>query len=60
MSGITTATATAPIQFSRTAVVQAGLSGMQQIWLGLGGLVLLLVAVMAAYALLHRRRQVPA
>jgi hypothetical protein len=60
MSGMTLATATASIQFSRTAVVQAGLSDMQRIWLGLGVLALLLVVVMAGYALLHRRRQVPA
>jgi hypothetical protein len=32
---------------------------MQRIWLGLGGLVLVLVVVMAGYALLHRRRQLP-
>jgi hypothetical protein len=57
VSGITTATATAIIQFS---AAQAGLSGMRWIWAGLGGLVLLLVVVMARYALRHRRRQVPA
>jgi hypothetical protein len=60
VSGITTATATTTIQFSRTATVQAGVLNMQRIWLGLGGLVLVLVVVMAGYALLRRRRQLPA
>jgi hypothetical protein len=60
VSGITTATATTTIQFSRTVAAQAGLSDMQRIWLGLGGLVLALVIVMLGYALLRRRRQAPA
>jgi hypothetical protein len=59
MSGMTTATATTTIQFSRTATVQAGVLNTQQIWLGLGGLVLVLIVVMAGYALLRRRRQLP-
>jgi hypothetical protein len=58
VSGITTATATAAIQFSAVKAAQAGLSGTQWIWAGLGGLVLLVV--MAQYALRRRRRQVPA
>jgi hypothetical protein len=60
VSGITVATATTTVQFSRIVAAQAGLSDMQRIWLGLGGLVLVLVIVMLGYALLHRRRQVPA
>jgi hypothetical protein len=60
VSGLTVATATTTIRFSRTVAAQAGLSDMQRIWLGLGGLVLVLVIVMLGYALLHRRRQVPA
>lgn len=58
-SGITTATATAAVQFSAIAAAQASPSGMQWAWATLGGLVLLLAAVMTRYALRHRR-QVPA
>ena len=60
MSGITTARATATIQLSAIKTAQARLSDMQRwTWAGLGTLVLLLV-IMAQYALRHRRRQVPA
>jgi hypothetical protein len=60
MSGITTATATTTIQFSPTVSAQAGLPGMQWVWLGLGSLAILLVIAMVGYSLLHRRRQLPA
>jgi hypothetical protein len=60
VSGITTARATATIQLSAIKTAQAGLSDMQRwTWAGLGSLVLLLV-IMAQYALRHRRRRVPA
>jgi hypothetical protein len=59
VSGITTATATAAIRLSALESGQAGLFGKPWFWVGLGSLVLLLVA-MAQYALRHRRRHVPA
>ena len=59
VSGITTATATAAIQLSALEAGQAGLLGSPWSWVGLGTLVLLLVVV-AQYALRHRRRHVPA
>jgi hypothetical protein len=60
VSGMTTATATATIQLTPIVAARAALSAMQGIWLGLGGLVLILVVVMGGYALRHRRRQAPA
>lgn len=59
VSGMTTARATATIQFAAIAAVQAGMSAMQRTWLVLGGLVLALVAVMGWYALQHRRQVAP-
>jgi hypothetical protein len=60
VSGLTTATATATIKLPPIVAAQAGVSAMGWIWLGLGGLVLILVVVMGSYALQHRRRQAPA
>jgi hypothetical protein len=55
VSGITTATATAAIQFSPIVAAQAGLSGLAWTGIALGALVLALVLVMGRYALQHRR-----
>ena len=60
VSGMATATATATVLLSPNEVTQAVLSAMQQVWLGLGGLVLVVGAVMGWYARQHRRRRVPA
>jgi hypothetical protein len=60
VSGLSKATATATVQVTPIVTAQAGLSGMRWIWLLLGGLVLVLVAVMGWYALQHRRRHAPA
>ncbi len=60
VSGLTKATATATVQLAPAVAGQAVLSGMQWIWLSLGGLVLILVLVMGGYALQHRRRRAPA
>jgi hypothetical protein len=56
VSGMTTATATATVQLTPIVAASAGLSGMKWIWLGLGGLILVLVIVMGSYALLRRCR----
>ena len=58
-SGLTTATATAAIQLTANVAAQAATSTTPWIWLALGGLVVLVVA-MAWYARQHRRRQAPA
>jgi hypothetical protein len=58
-SGLTTATATAPIQLTANVAPQAATSGTPWIWLALGGLVVLVVAT-GWYARQHRRRQAPA
>jgi hypothetical protein len=55
MSGLTTCTATASIQFSSVAAAAGGLSGMAWIWVALGVLSVALAVVMARYALQHRR-----
>ena len=60
VSGMTTAVGTATIRFAPIAPAQAGLSAMQWVWLGLGGLVLVLTLVMGRYAWQHLRRQAPA
>ena len=58
-SGLTKATATAPIQLIANVAPQAATSGTPWIWLALGGLVVLVVAT-GWYARQHRRRQAPA
>jgi hypothetical protein len=58
-SGLTKATATAPIQLTANVAPQAATSGTPWIWLALGGLVVLVVAT-GWYARQHRRRQAPA
>jgi hypothetical protein len=58
-SGLTTATAAAAIQLTANVAGQAATSTTPWIWLALGGLVVLAVA-MAWYARQHRRRQAPA
>ena len=60
VSGITTAVGTSTIRFAPIPAATASLSVMQWIWLGLGGLALVLSLVMGRYAWQHRRRQVPA
>ena len=60
VSGMATATATAMVLLSPNEVTQTALSAMQQVWVGLGGLVLVVGAVMGWYARQHRRRRVPA
>ena len=62
VSGMTTAQGTATIRFVPIETARAGLSEMQWIWLGLGGLVLVLALVMGWYAWQQhrRRRQAPA
>lgn len=60
VSGLSKATAAATVQITPIPVAQAGLSAMQQIFLILGGLVLVSVVVMGRYALQHRRRHAPA
>jgi hypothetical protein len=58
-SGLTKATATAAIQLTANVAAQAAASATPWIWLALGGLVVLVVA-MGWYARQHRRRQAPA
>jgi hypothetical protein len=58
-SGLTKATATSPIQLTANVAAQAATSATPWIWLALGGLVVLVVA-MGWYARQHRRRQAPA
>jgi hypothetical protein len=58
-SGLTTATAAAAIQLTANVAAQAATSTTPWIWLAVGGLVVLVVA-MAWYARQHRRRQAPA
>ena len=58
-SGLTKATATAPIQLTANVAAQAATSATPWIWLALGGLVALVVAT-GWYARQHRRRQAPA
>ena len=60
VSGMTKATGTATVQLMPLAAVQAGLSAMQWIWIGLGGLAAALVLFMGRYALRHRRSRLPA
>jgi hypothetical protein len=60
VSGLTKATATADIRIGPIVAAQAGLSAMQWVWLALGGLILVLVAVMWQYALRQRRRRATA
>jgi hypothetical protein len=55
VSGITTCTATATIQFAPVVAAQTGLSGMAWTGIALGALVLALAVVMGRYVLLHRR-----
>ena len=55
VSGITTATATAAIQFGPIVAAQAGLPGLAWVGIALGALVLALVVIMGRYALQHRR-----
>lgn len=59
-SGITKATATATVQLGPMVAARAGLSAAQTIWLVLGGLLLVLLAVMGWFAVQQRRRQLPA
>ena len=58
-SGLTKATATAPIQLTANVAAQAATSATPRIWLALGGIVALVVAT-GWYARRHRRRQAPA
>jgi hypothetical protein len=58
-SGFTKATATTAIQLTANVAAQAATSTTPWIWLALGGLVVLVVA-MVWYARQHRRRQAPA
>jgi hypothetical protein len=58
-SGLTKATATSAIQLTANVAAQAATSVTPWIWLALGGLVVLVVA-MGWYARQHRRRQAPA
>jgi hypothetical protein len=58
-SGLTKATATAPIQLTANVAAQAATSATPWIWLAAGGLVVLVVAI-GWYARQHRRRQAPA
>jgi hypothetical protein len=59
-SGLTSAVGKATIRFAPLVKPQASLSAMQWIWVGLGGLALVLSLVMGRYAWQQRRRQVPA
>jgi hypothetical protein len=58
-SGLSRVKATATVQLG-DLVARAGLSGMQVMWLSVGGLVLLLAISMGWFALQNRRRQAPA
>jgi hypothetical protein len=54
VSGITTCTATASIEFHTMVAAQAGLSGMKWILIGFGVLILIALVLMTFYALQHR------
>jgi hypothetical protein len=54
VSGITTCTATASIEFHTIAAAQAGLSGMKWIMIAFGALILIALVLMTFYALQHR------
>jgi hypothetical protein len=58
-SGLTTAKASAAIQLTANVAAQAATYATPWIWLALGGLVVLVVAI-GWYARQHRRRQAPA
>jgi hypothetical protein len=58
-SGLTKATAAASIQLTANVAAQAATSTTPWIWLALGGLIVLVVA-MGWYVRQHRRRQAPA